>query len=64
MEKKKTYQCKTCRKAVYGEAEDVPECCGEEMAVVGDPNTCTQSSTAEHARAGNNDEPCDDGRAG
>ncbi len=28
------------------------------------PDTCAQSSTAEHARADDIDEPCDDGRAG
>ena len=28
------------------------------------PDTCVQSSTAEHARADDIDEPCDDGRAG
>jgi pyruvate-ferredoxin/flavodoxin oxidoreductase len=28
------------------------------------PDACTLSSTAEHGRAGTDDEPCDDGRAG
>ena len=28
------------------------------------PDTCVQTSTAEHARANDIDEPCDDGRAG
>jgi thioredoxin-dependent peroxiredoxin len=28
------------------------------------PDTCVQTSTAEHARADDIDEPCDDGRAG
>jgi len=29
-----------------------------------DPDTCVQTSTAEHARVDDIDEPCDDGRAG
>ena len=64
MEKKTTYQCENCKKAVYGEADNVPECCGNAMVIVEEPDTCVQSSTAEHARSGDADDPCDDGRAG
>ncbi len=29
-----------------------------------DLNVCTHASTSEHSRISENDEPCDDGRAG
>ena len=36
----------------------------KESTGAGDPQACLQSSTAEHARADQIDEPCDDGRSG
>ena len=36
----------------------------KESMGAGDPQACLQSSTAEHARADQIDEPCDDGRSG
>ena len=39
------------------------ECCGKPMQIEG-LDTCGMSTTAEHSRFDNMDEPCDDGRAG
>lgn len=64
MEKKTSYQCGKCKKAVYGDGETAPECCGKPMALGDESDACLQSSTAEHARADSGDDPCDDGRAG
>jgi hypothetical protein len=65
MSKKETYQCVKCGKTmeVIGGKPEVSDCCGEPVKVV-DPAFCTTAPSAEHARARNEDEPCDDGRAG
>jgi hypothetical protein len=55
----KVYECDGCGKQITVEdGAEAPECCGEPMPV------CTMASVAEHARPFNDDEPCDDGRAG
>lgn len=64
MEKKTAYQCAKCKKAVYGDGNTAPECCGDLMKLAEDPAVCVQSSTAEHARSDSSDDPCDDGRSG
>ncbi len=56
------YQCDLCghiEEIAVGDT--VPLCCGQPMAPL---PVCRVASVAEHARLGNEDEPCDDGRAG
>jgi hypothetical protein len=65
MNKEKGYQCVKCGKTVEatGVKPEVSDCCGESLKVVDLP-FCTTAPSAEHARAKNEDEPCDDGTAG
>lgn len=66
MSTKQIYKCKQCdsRREVPAE-EQAPECCGQAMIAVAEPlGQCTLSSTAEHSRLDDTDEPCDDGRSG
>ncbi len=59
---KASYKCNTCSKILDLETDKgVPECCG--MPMVKMP-FCRTTDTAEHARANDDGEPCDDGRAG
>ena len=64
MSKKQQYECKDCgRKAETSDTgADAPECCGKAMAKAEPLPFCDMSSTAEHARADDFGEPCDDGR--
>lgn len=61
-----TYACKSCggKKDVDTAAEGVPECCDAPMEKVPELDTCTATTTAEHSRMDQMDEPCDDGRSG
>ncbi len=61
--KEKTYECKECGKIVKKLDGQVPECCGKPMKQL-PLDVCLQPAHAEHARPMENDEPCDDGRAG
>ncbi len=65
MNKEQAYQCVKCGKTVEatGGKPEVSDCCGEPLKVVDLP-FCTTAPSAEHARATNEDEPCDDGTAG
>ncbi len=65
MNKEQAYQCVKCGKTVEatGGKPEVSDCCGEPLKVVDLP-FCTTAPSAEHARATNEDEPCDDGSAG
>lgn len=61
---RKAYVCDQCKGQVIIKADaDTPECCGRKMKVI-PMDQCTLADTAEHARFNNNNEPCDDGRAG
>lgn len=64
MPENQTYECENCKGRITVEAgADVPQCCG--MAMKSIPlKPCTLSTTAEHTRLNDVDEPCDDGRAG
>ncbi len=55
------YTCKSCGKTAMAPEGQAPTCCGLPMEPM---NVCTTADTAEHARPFNEDEPCDDGRAG
>ena len=63
---KKEYECKHCGNKVELEAKeaDVPECCDTTMQEAEPLPVCEVSETAEHSRADNMGEPCDDGRGG
>jgi hypothetical protein len=58
----KTYVCEECGKTIKT-VEETPKCCGKPMKQL-PLDVCTQPSHAEHARPMDNEEPCDDGRAG
>lgn len=66
MTDKTEYECKHCgnKKEVEGSDSDVPECCQEPMIKAEPLPVCATSNTAEHSRAEDMGEPCDDGRAG
>ena len=55
------YRCEECGKTV--EDKDKPECCGKPMKQLS-LDVCTQPAHPEHARPMQDEEPCDDGRAG
>ena len=63
---KTLYECDSCggRREVKAEAAGAPDCCGQPMQKMADPDFCQTSNTAEHARADQIEEPCDDGRGG
>jgi hypothetical protein len=56
------YQCDTCskREIIHGK---VPNCCGKPMKKVSS-NICIKPEDAEHARPMEEEDACDDGRAG
>ncbi len=60
------YECYKCGKTVELSADEAkaPECCGLEMKTAEELKACGVSSTAEHSRFDDLDEPCDDGRSG
>jgi hypothetical protein len=49
---------------VSADESKTPECCGNNMQPTEDLKACGLSSTAEHSRFDDFDEPCDDGRSG
>jgi hypothetical protein len=62
MNEKATYECKKCGKTLdLSSNEDKPECCGIPMVKL---PYCRTTDTAEHARANDDGEPCDDRRGG
>ena len=65
MAEKVNFECVNCGNKAEKNAGDtsIPECCGKPMQVEG-LDSCGMSTTAEHSRFDNQDEPCDDGRSG
>jgi len=63
---KDVYKCDTCgrEKELTDPKHQSPECCGKPMAKVVDLPPCVTSSTAEHSRLDDLEDPCDDGRSG
>jgi len=62
---KEMYQCEDCEKtAQKGDTAEVPDCCGKPMKRVQEDVCVKAPAAAEHARFDDEDEPCDDGRAG
>ena len=58
-----TYECKNCGKIVRVSDRKVPSCCDKPMEKL-PPDICTQPAHAEHARPMDEEDACDDGRAG
>ena len=60
------YECVNCGSTAEVAADEskLPECCGNAMKPAEDLKACGLSSTAEHSRLDDFDEPCDDGRSG
>lgn len=65
-EKQKKFKCKKCEKIseMPESGKSIPECCNTPMEKMEDPEPCMLSATAEHARADESPDPCDDGRQG
>ena len=57
------YKCKECGKTIKITDGRVPKCCGKVMTKV-PLDICTQPAHAEHARPMDDENACDDGRAG
>lgn len=66
MDEKRFYHCEACEGQIEITEENspVPECCNRPMLEAQDLQSCLKSSTAEHSRLEQKDEPCDDGRSG
>ncbi|MGD8992529.1 MAG: hypothetical protein PVI00_13825 [Desulfobacterales bacterium] len=60
------YECANCGNTVEVNDKEpkAPECCGKEMQSAEELKACGLSSTAEHSRFDDFEEPCDDGRSG
>ena len=60
------YECASCGNTVEVSADEpnAPECCGTAMKAADELKACGLSTTAEHSRLDDFDEPCDDGRSG
>ena len=60
------YECASCGNTVEVSADEAkaPECCGNAMQTAEELKACGLSTTAEHSRFDDFDEPCDDGRSG
>jgi hypothetical protein len=59
----KKYRCSNCEKEIIAIDDNIPKCCGKEMKKV-EQNICIQPAHAEHARPMDEEDACDDGRAG
>lgn len=57
------FECKNCGKKIKVSDDKIPECCGKQMKKVS-LDICIQPAHAEHARPMENENACDDGRAG
>lgn len=65
MSETSTYTCKNCGKSrELSTDETIPVCCDNTMKPASALPVCEASFTAEHSRADDDGEPCDDGRAG
>ena len=66
MDTKKVYQCDGCGEEVElkRKEEHEEECSGKSLIGVEDLEPCRKTDTAEHARGGDEDDACYDGREG
>jgi hypothetical protein len=60
---KKAYKCKKCGKEQISSEEKSFNCCGQQMEQI-PLDQCKQPNSAEYSGPFEEDEPCDDGRAG
>lgn len=58
-----TYKCENCGKTVKASDDHIPECCGKQMTKF-PLDICIQPAHAEHARPMDDEDACDDFRAG
>jgi len=58
-----TYKCNSCGKIVKTNNGNVPTCCDQPMEKL-PLDICTQPAHAEHTRPMDDEDVCDDGRAG
>jgi len=63
MSKKKGYQCEKCGDIKISKDGSIPICCGKPMKNI-PLDICLQPAHAEHARPMNDEDACDDFRAG
>jgi len=60
---KKTYECQSCKRtATVSVDKTVPRCCGQPMKIV--KEICMQPAHPEHARPMEDEDACDEFRAG
>jgi hypothetical protein len=60
---KESYKCEDCGKTIEIKDGKVPICCGKPMKKI-PLDICLQPAHAEHARPMEDEDACDDGRAG
>ena len=60
---KESYKCNECGKTIEVTDGKVPICCGKHMTKM-PLDICLQPAHAEHARPMDDENTCDDGRAG
>ncbi len=60
------YTCEKCGKGIEMQDSSMvpPECCEQTMKAVESLPVCEMSETAEHSRLMDENDPCNDGRAG
>jgi len=63
MSKDETYQCEDCGKTIKNSKGKIPNCCGKPMKKI-PLDICIQPSHAEHSRPMEDEDACDDFRAG
>jgi len=59
----RSFKCEKCGKTINVSDDSIPSCCGKPMKQL-DLDVCLQPAHAEHTRPMEDEEPCDDGRAG
>ena len=59
----RSFKCEICGKTVSVSDDSIPSCCDKPMKQL-PLDVCLQPAHAEHTRPMNDEEPCDDGRAG
>jgi hypothetical protein len=60
---KEKYKCDKCGKTIKKSDGKIPKCCGKKM-IKTPLDICIQPAHAEHARPMNDEDACDNGRAG
>lgn len=63
MTKEEKFECENCGKTVKVLNGKIPECCDKPMKKL-PLDVCLQPAHAEHARPMEDEDACDDGRAG